>query len=154
MASIINTGVSALNAFKRQMETTGHNIANVNTEGYSRQVVQLGTRSPETVPQGYVGSGVQIESITRRYDDFVANRVRDYSSSYEEYAVYGDRARQIDNVIADASAGVDDMMQQFFAAVNDVADDPTDGADYWGNGTALIKCEGHDDVYAKILSSS
>ena len=37
MASIINTGISALNAFKRQMETTGHNIANVNTEGYSRQ---------------------------------------------------------------------------------------------------------------------
>jgi flagellar hook-associated protein 1 FlgK len=125
MASIINTGISALNAFKRQMETTGHNIANVNTEGYSRQVVQFGTRLPQDIPQGYLGSGVQIESITRRYDDFVANRVRDYNASYEEYAVYEGRARQIDNVIADASAGVDDMMQQFFAAVNDVADDPT-----------------------------
>jgi len=38
MAGIINSGISALNAFKRQLETTGHNIANVNTEGYSRVV--------------------------------------------------------------------------------------------------------------------
>ena len=36
MASIINTGLSALSAFKRQMETTGHNIANVNTDGFKR----------------------------------------------------------------------------------------------------------------------
>ncbi len=52
MASIINTGISALNAFKRQMETTGHNIANVNTEGYSRQVVQFGTRLPQADAAG------------------------------------------------------------------------------------------------------
>ena len=36
MASIINTGISALNAFKRQLETTGHNIANVNTSGFKK----------------------------------------------------------------------------------------------------------------------
>ncbi|MCG6966510.1 MAG: flagellar hook-associated protein FlgK [Chromatiaceae bacterium] len=125
MASIINTGVSALNAFKRQMETTGHNIANVNTEGYSRQTVELGTRQPQMTGQGYVGSGVDAASIHRAYDDFLATRVRDYTSSYEESSVYEQRAMQIDNVIADASAGIDDMMQQFFASVNDVASDPT-----------------------------
>ena len=125
MASIINTGISALNAFKRQMETTGHNIANVNTEGYSRQRVQFDTRNPDAAPQGYIGTGVDISSITRSYDDYLATRVRDYTSSYEEFNVYEQRANQIDNVIADASAGVDAMLQQFFASVNDVADDPT-----------------------------
>ncbi|MGB5773468.1 MAG: flagellar basal body protein, partial [Sedimenticolaceae bacterium] len=53
MAGIINSGISALNAFKRQLETTGHNIANVNTEGYSRQVVQFQTRAPQALPQGF-----------------------------------------------------------------------------------------------------
>ncbi len=125
MASILNTSVSALNAFRRQMETTGHNIANVNTEGYSRQVVHLETRPPHTSTIGTVGSGVDIASVQRSYDDYLANRVRDYRSSYEEFAVYEQRARQIDNVIADASAGIDEMLQQFFAAMNDVADDPT-----------------------------
>lgn len=125
MASIINSGISALNAFKRQMETTGHNIANVNTEGYSRQRVQLNARAPEAAPQGYIGSGVEIASITRSYDAYLATRVRDYTSSFEEFNVYEQRASQVDNVIADASAGIDNMLQQFFASVNDVADDPT-----------------------------
>ncbi|MEZ5587560.1 MAG: flagellar hook-associated protein FlgK [Sedimenticolaceae bacterium] len=125
MAGIINIGVSALNAFKRQMETTGHNIANVNTEGYSRQVVQLDARSPQISAQGYIGSGVEVASIRRSYDSYLATRVRDYTSSYEEFAVFEQRARQIDNVLADSAAGIDDTLQQFFASVNDVADDPT-----------------------------
>lgn len=124
MASIINTGISALHAFKRQMETTGHNISNVNTEGYSRQRVGLATRIPEPTPQGYIGSGTEVASIRRVYDDYLADRVRAYTSSHESYAIYEDRARQIDDVIADASAGLDGMLQQFFASVNDVADDP------------------------------
>ncbi len=125
MASVLNTGVSALNAFRRQMETTGHNIANVHTEGYTRQVVSFDARQPQTSTAGAVGSGVDIASISRSYDAYLANRVREYRATYEEFAVYEQRARQIDNVIADASAGVDEMLQQFFAAVNDVADDPT-----------------------------
>ena len=125
MASILNTGVSALNAFKRQMETTGHNIANVNTEGYSRQEVQLDAREPQLRAGGYVGSGVDVAGVRRSYDDFLATRVRDYNASYQEFAVYQQRAAQIDNVIADASAGLDGMLQKFFASVHDVADDPT-----------------------------
>lgn len=125
MASILNTGISALNAFKRQMETTGHNIANVNTEGYSRQTVQFDTREPQGASAGYIGSGVEVASVRRNYDQFLATRVRDHMSSYQEFSVYEQSARQIDNVLADASAGIDGMLQQFFAAVNDVADDPT-----------------------------
>lgn len=125
MASIINSGISALNAFKRQMETTGHNIANVNTEGYSRQRVEFATRLPQSSPQGYIGSGVDVAAIKRSYDEHLVGRVRDYNASYREYAVYHQRASQIDDVVADASAGLDGMLQQFFAAVNDVADDPT-----------------------------
>jgi flagellar hook-associated protein 1 FlgK len=120
MASVINTGISALNAFKRQMETTGHNIANVNTEGYSRQRVDLATRQPQVSSAGFIGSGVDVSSIQRSYDEYLALRVRDYTSSYEEFSVYEQRARQIDNVIADQSAGIDGIMQQFFASVNDV----------------------------------
>ncbi|MGB5494769.1 MAG: flagellar hook-associated protein FlgK [Sedimenticolaceae bacterium] len=126
MAGIINSGISALNAFKRQLETTGHNIANVNTEGYSRQVVQFQTRAPQALPQGFIGSGVEVASVRRRYDDFLATRVRDYTSSHAEYDFFLQRANQVDNVIADASAGINDAMQMFFASVNDVADDPTD----------------------------
>lgn len=125
MAGLINTGVSALHAFQTQLRTTGHNIANVNTEGYSRQGVQLETLDANGRPSGYVGSGVEIGSITRSYDSYLTQRMRTYISSSAEYEVYHNRASQLDDVVADDAAGVDQIMQDFFNAVQDLADDPT-----------------------------
>lgn len=126
MASILSTGISALNAFQRQLSTTGHNIANVNTEGYSRQRVQFDARVSSPGSGGVLaGSGVDIASLRRTYDDYLAGRVRSYTSSQAEYATYRDRASQIDDVIGDAAAGVDQMMQDFYNAIQDISADPT-----------------------------
>lgn len=125
MASILNTGISALNAFQRQLNTTGHNIANVNTEGYSRQRVEFSTLEAQPGGDGFLGSGVQVASIRRSYDDYLSGQVRAYSASQEEYAIYHERASQVDNVIADAASGLDRMMQEFFASIEDVSADPT-----------------------------
>jgi len=124
MASIFSTGIGALNAFQRQLATTGHNIANVNTEGYSRQRVELTTMPPEWGPEGYIGSGVKVATIRRHYDDFLASRVRDYNTSHQEYSVFHERALQIDNVMGDATSGIDQTLQQFFASIHDVSTDP------------------------------
>ncbi len=125
MANILNTGVSALNAFKRQLATTGHNIANVNTEGYSRQRVELATLAPQAGSDGFTGSGVNVASIRRSYDGYLVGRVRQYNASQQEYAIYQERAGQVDNVIADAASGLDAMMQGFFASIEDLSADPT-----------------------------
>ncbi len=125
MASILNTGISALNAFQRQLNTTGHNIANVNTKGYSRQQVEFSTLDAQPGGDGFLGSGVQVASIRRSYDNYLSGQVRAYSASQEEYAIYHERASQVDNVIADAASGLDRMMQEFFASIEDVSADPT-----------------------------
>jgi flagellar hook-associated protein 1 FlgK len=125
MANILRTGISALNAFQQQLATTGHNIANVNTEGYSRQRVEFGTKDAQPGSTGYIGSGVEVTSIRRSYDNFLATQVRSYKSSQQEYAVYYNRADQINNVIGDESSGISQMMQEFFAGVQDVSADPT-----------------------------
>ena len=49
MASIFDVGSSALTSLQRAISTTGHNIANVNTEGYSRQQVEFSSRTPITL---------------------------------------------------------------------------------------------------------
>ncbi|RMG35620.1 MAG: flagellar hook-associated protein FlgK [Gammaproteobacteria bacterium] len=125
MASILNTGISALNAFQRQLNTTGHNIANVNTEGYSRQRVEFSTLEAQPGGDGFLGAGVQVAAIRRSYDDYLSGQVRAYSASQEEYAIYHERASQVDNVVADAASGLDRMMQEFFASIEDVSADPT-----------------------------
>lgn len=125
MASILNTGISALNAFQRQLSTTGHNIANVNTEGYSRQRLQFDAREAHGTGSGYLGSGVEVASIRRSYDQFLVSRVRSYNASQQEYQVFYERSSQVDNVIADVAAGLDSMMQDFFDSIQDVSADPT-----------------------------
>ena len=63
MASIYDVGTSALTSMQRAIATTGHNIANVNTEGYSRQEVLLATRNPEKTGQVEIGTGVEVIRI-------------------------------------------------------------------------------------------
>jgi len=125
MANIFNIGVSGLTANQTRLATTGNNIANVNTEGYSRQRVDLSTLPSQLSAVGWIGSGVQVADISRSYDQFVASRLRTSLSAAEEGQYLHSRAIQVDNVIADPAAGLSQVLGDFFNAVHDVADDPT-----------------------------
>ena len=75
MADLLGIGKTGLFASKKAMETTGHNIANVNTEGYSRQRVKQTTGIPIT-QQGLVkGTGTRILSVNRFHDEFIERRL-------------------------------------------------------------------------------
>lgn len=71
----LNTVVRGVYAQQLSLDTTGHNIANASTDGYSRQRANLSTTMPETVYGGFgvlqVGTGVAIESVTRARDIFI-----------------------------------------------------------------------------------
>lgn len=125
MANIFSIGISGLTASQTRLATTGHNIANVNTEGYSRQRVGLETLPAQQTSLGAIGNGVQISGVRRSYDDFLADRVRTASASSSEAEYLYSRAVQVDNVIADPAAGMSKTLGDFFNAVHDVADDPT-----------------------------
>lgn len=64
----MNVGVSALVANQQALTTTGHNIANVNTAGYSRQSVALKALQGQNSGTGYIGKGVQVSTVLRHYD--------------------------------------------------------------------------------------
>jgi flagellar hook-associated protein 1 FlgK len=108
---VLDVGITALNAFRTQLTTTSHNVANVNTEGYTRQIAQLGTLPPTSVGVGYIGTGVKVEDISRQFDQFLADRVRQYTSSNEEAAIFLQRAQRVDNIIADPDAGLSTALQ-------------------------------------------
>ena len=124
-SSILDIAASALRTTQKQLDTTGHNIANVNTEGYSRQRVQTATREPQFSGFGYLGTGVQATSIRRNYDDFLTNRLRQATTGYSDIDTFHRLTTQIDDMVADPDLGVSSAMQNFFNAVHDVADDPT-----------------------------
>ena len=126
--SLLSIGTSGLLAFQRSLNTVGHNIANVNTEGYSRQSVDLVTRTPQVTGYGVVGTGVQTDSITRSFNAYVELGVRSSTSSVAEFEAFHTLASQLDNVLADQDAGISTSMQRFFNAMQDVADTPAGSA--------------------------
>jgi len=128
MGDILGTAVSGLLSFQRALSTTSHNIANVNTEGYSRQNVELDTRNPSYLGGFFVGNGVQVNAIERSYDDFITTTLRESNSSYARLEKFADLSAQIDNILADPQGGISPILQQFFSAVQDVSDDPASGS--------------------------
>ncbi len=65
--SLMNVGVSALTANQQALTTTGHNIANVNTPGYSRQTVYTKALQGQNMGSGFIGKGVQVATVMRNY---------------------------------------------------------------------------------------
>ena len=126
MASdLLGIGTSGLMAFQRSLNTISHNIANANTEGYSRQTTDLVTRPPQGTGAGFIGNGVNTSTITRSYDAFVEGNVRSSASSLAEHEAFHSLAVQLDNILANPDTGMSASIQRFFNAVQDVADNPS-----------------------------
>lgn len=127
-SSLLSIGSSGLQAFQRSLNTIGNNISNVNTDGYSKQRVELSSRIPQPTGYGFAGSGVQTTSITRSFDAFIEGSIRNTTSSAKEFETFQALAAQLDNVLADPDAGIANSMQNFYNAVQDVADSPASSA--------------------------
>lgn len=126
MASgILGTALTGLMAFQRSMQTTSNNVANVNTEGYSRQTTNMES-APTTFTNGnYIGNGVDVTNVTRSYDQFISNNIRTASSALGEADRFQTMTAQVNNLVANAETGMSNAMKSFFKAANGVATDPT-----------------------------
>jgi len=125
MSSILGTSLSGLMSAQRSLETTSHNIANVNTEGYSRQSVDLRTRPASFTGAGYIGQGVDARTVTRSYDQFVTAQFTSSTSVYGETNTLSTMSAQIDAILSSDKTGIAPAFNAFFNAVNEVADDPS-----------------------------
>lgn len=125
MASIENIGTNALLAFQRAMATTGHNIANATTEGYSRQRTSFATQPPQFQGGSWMGSGVRADYVERVYDDFIAGQVRTSQSATSRLETLNDHLSRIDTLLARPESGLDSALQGFFNSMQGLADDPS-----------------------------
>jgi flagellar hook-associated protein 1 FlgK len=122
---MLNVTLSGLRAFQTALNTTSHNIANVATEGYSRQRVDLTTQTPQGVAGAMTGSGVRIDGISRNADDLLAAQMRRSSSTYSRLDTYTDKAGALNNLFADSKTGLSAALQKFTNALQGVANAPS-----------------------------
>ncbi|WP_151636375.1 flagellar hook-associated protein FlgK [Noviherbaspirillum aerium] len=123
-SSILNVGQSALAAAQAGLVTTGHNIANASTPGYSRQVVVQGSQGSQFNGSGFLGKGTEVTDIRRIYDNLLAERVRSAQTSQNQAETYYNQISQINNVLADTTAGLTPALQDFFKGMQDLASNP------------------------------
>lgn len=122
--NIFSASLSGMNAAQFGLSTTEHNIANASTPGYNRQVVELSTLAAQSTGSGFLGQGVSVAGIKRIYDQFITTQVRQEQAQATYLSTYHSSLSQIDNMLADPLAGASPAMQQFFDAMNAVANSP------------------------------
>ncbi|MDP1594642.1 MAG: flagellar hook-associated protein FlgK [Gallionella sp.] len=123
-SNIYSASLSGMNAAQYGLATTQHNIANASTPGYTRQQMVVTARSSQATGAGFVGQGVDVGSVVRIYDEFLTTQVRQEQSQASYLSTYLSSMQQIDNLVADPATGVSPAMQDFFNAMNGVANTP------------------------------
>lgn len=154
--SLFSIGLSGLNTAQNALTTTGHNLANSATEGYSRQNTIVASAGGQYTSQGFFGYGSNTTTVIRVYDEFLTGQLRGATSASSALSTYSDQISQIDNLLADQKGGLAPLMQKFFAAVQAVADTPADPAARQGMlsaGQALVGQVRSASNYFKQLQS-
>ena len=122
---ILNVSVSGLRVSQNALRTVGHNIANANTEGYSRQVVSVNSIGASPKGGHFLGSGAYTANIERSVNEFVTGQIRQDTTLYGETKAFSDVVLQVNDLLSGESSGLVSGLQSFFAATQNVADDPT-----------------------------
>lgn len=125
MADLLSIGLSGLRSTQNALTTTGHNIANVNTPGYSRQETIQQTNIAQYNGSGYVGSGSQTVDVRRLASDFLTSQVRSANSQNSELQTFKSQISQLDGLLSDSTTGITPAMQKFFATLQTAAQDPS-----------------------------
>jgi flagellar hook-associated protein 1 FlgK len=126
--SLFFTGLSGLNVARDALMTTAHNTANVQTQGYSRQVAQIASSGGISSGSGFIGTGANVTTVSRSYDRYLTAQLAAAQSASAALATNGVQINRIDTLLADKTSGLTPLMQSFFASVQGVADTPADPA--------------------------
>jgi flagellar hook-associated protein 1 FlgK len=132
MPSIFNSlgiGYSGLSNAQIGIDTTGHNISNAETEGYTRQRVVSSAATPISIAPGQVGNGVEVQEIKRVFDNFVFDKYTDISSTKE----YSDFEKQTLETLSTYfpevdQVGIKETLSEFYNMWQSLADNPDNGA--------------------------
>src|SRR3954464_4020114 len=117
----VETALRGLLAQQRALAVAGHNIANANTEGYTRQSVQLTQTSPFLdVGKGQVGTGVDVTAYTRQRDQFVDIQLRAQQMQLGQSEARQDGLMQIEsNVPEPSDTGISTLLQKYWSSWED-----------------------------------
>jgi len=149
VASLISIGLSGLSASQTALATTGNNIANVDTAGYSRQSVVQKSASAEFIGVGYVGNGTTVADVRRIYSEYLNTQLRTSTGLDAEAQTYLTQINQTDALLADSTTGISSVLSSFFEALQTAAENPTDAS---ARALLLTNASGLAERFSSVYS--
>lgn len=129
IGSILNSARSGMAAQQLAVQIASQNIANADTEGYSRQRVELATSISTAFPYGTIGTGVTVQNISRARDAMLDAQYRQDSGGQAQADTTSAALGQIQQIYSEPSdSGLSASLDAFWGAWNDLANDPSSGA--------------------------
>ena len=122
---LLNIGASALNAAYAQLQTTGNNIANVNTVGYHRQTVSQSPMAASTATT-YTGMGVQVDAIRRQYDQYLEQQVASTQSVSSADKARSSQLNSLEGLFSDSDTSIGAAVDSLRTSVADLVNTPGD----------------------------
>jgi len=126
--SLSNIGLSGIDAAQYGLTTTGQNISNASTPGYSRQQVLLKPSFTIYTGGGFVGTGVDVETVKRNYSDALSARLDAAQSQNSALETYNTEAKSLNALVGDPSNGISNTMSGFFSSAQALSGNPSDTA--------------------------
>ena len=124
MSDMFSIGANAIQQYRHSLTTVSNNIANLNTEGYSRQVSNVSESAPVEKGNIFLGTGARLEGVVRSYDQFTEGSLRNSNSDLETQQPQVDYANRIVDLMGSQTAGLSSALDQFFASAAELSTDP------------------------------
>ncbi|OUV02958.1 MAG: flagellar hook-associated protein FlgK [Betaproteobacteria bacterium TMED82] len=124
MSDINSIASGAVSNYQRALATVANNIANVDSEGYSRQEVSLAENTPTKFGKSFFGTGARLDGVRRLYDEFIENSLRNSSSELNQQNPMVDYANRVINILGSETIGLTSALDKFFSSARELSTDP------------------------------
>ena len=128
MADLLGIGSSGISVAQQALSTVSNNIANLSTDGYSRQTTEIKQASPQEVGNGFIGTGAYFDRVSRQYDSFLESSLQQATSDLESQGAAVEYANRLLDVLGDEKIGLTSALNKFFSAAKSLSTDPASPA--------------------------
>ena len=147
MSDMAGIAGNAVAVYQQALTTVSNNIANVATDGYSRQDVKL-SALPVTLTGGVIlGSGVMVDRVQRQYNEFVERNLRNTVSDLASQEPMVSYANRVVDIMGGESMGLSSALDRFFEAARALSGDASSTV---MRGSFMREAEGVGDRFGQL----
>lgn len=128
MADLLGIGSSGIGVAQQALSTVSNNIANLSTDGYSRQTTEIRQAQPKDVGNGYIGTGAYFDGVARQYDSFLESSLQQATSDLESQGAAVEYANRLLDLLGDEKIGLTTALNKFFSSGKSLSTDPASPA--------------------------